>query len=365
MTPWTEISKRRGGYVLSELNTLFGLQGGRLASQLLYYGTQSKAGKTRAWIERDGQQWVGRSRQEWCEETGLSERSLRTAMKRLADEGLLHKAIYQNSRGKPVTHLRIDVLAVIERIIEKDIKEELMAALGTAATGHNAQMDSGITTTCLIKRKDLKEDSLVAEKPATEIQTPPPLVMLSGQNENEAEATPSDVAMTNLVEVLKRLTEKKKQGKPLQFTWLNEMSALTGVRQLSMSRLEQRWLKDIQADIGEEKTRECMLFALSDWGTFIWECKIRKSVAEPPTQPTLKFFRNHYPILLQLIAEQKEKHGAPPNIPTSLKPIKSGTVPQASNNPIKELVAHPPDLASEAQQQTALEQMMALVKSKG
>ncbi len=93
---------------------------GSLLDQIVYWHRPGKNGQSKLRVERDGQQWVAKTREEWCEETGISPKQYRRAFGVLLERGLIESRIMR-FKGQPMTHVRIRqdaLMAAVELVSE-------------------------------------------------------------------------------------------------------------------------------------------------------------------------------------------------------------------------------------------------------
>lgn len=76
-----------------------------LCSQIHYWYAPSKNGKTKLRVKREGTFWIAKSRQEWSDETGLTDAQVKRALNVLADRGVIEKMLWKFS-GAPTIHVR-------------------------------------------------------------------------------------------------------------------------------------------------------------------------------------------------------------------------------------------------------------------
>lgn len=73
---------------------------GLLLSQIVYWHSNDKDGKTRLRVERDGHKWLVKKRDDWWNEICLKPRQVDRALQLLRDRGLV-ETIGRKVRGRP------------------------------------------------------------------------------------------------------------------------------------------------------------------------------------------------------------------------------------------------------------------------
>ena len=97
------ISFKRIFVKMCQGDTLAGL----LLSQIVFWHTPNKQGKSKLRIYRDGEYWIAKTREEWEQDTTINARRVDRLIDKLVDLGLLIKANYRFN-GIKKRHVRID-----------------------------------------------------------------------------------------------------------------------------------------------------------------------------------------------------------------------------------------------------------------
>ena len=76
-----------------------------LCSQIHYWYSPSKAGRSKLRIQKKGNYWIAKSAKEWAEETGLTSAQVKRAIGVLVDNGVIEKMVTKFN-GAPTVHVR-------------------------------------------------------------------------------------------------------------------------------------------------------------------------------------------------------------------------------------------------------------------
>ena len=102
------------------------LVAGVLLSQIIYWYLPDQEGKTKLRVERDGQLWLVKGREDWWEECRISPKQFDRAIAILQKKGLVEKKIFKFN-GNPTTHIRLnfDVLIQYLSVFTQRVKTNL------------------------------------------------------------------------------------------------------------------------------------------------------------------------------------------------------------------------------------------------
>jgi hypothetical protein len=102
------------------------LVAGILLSQIIYWYLPDQEGKTKLRVEKDGQLWLVKGREDWWEECRISPKQFDRAIAILQKKGLVEKKIFKFN-GNPTTHIRLnfDVLIQYLSVFTQRVKTNL------------------------------------------------------------------------------------------------------------------------------------------------------------------------------------------------------------------------------------------------
>jgi hypothetical protein len=103
------------------------LVAGTLLSQILYWFGTAEDGRLRVRIERDGELWLVKSREDWFNEIRISPKQFDRAIKELEKKKLIIRKNLK-FKGSPTTHIRPNYSVYNEKIKEwrNEIKQEII-----------------------------------------------------------------------------------------------------------------------------------------------------------------------------------------------------------------------------------------------
>lgn len=325
-----------------------------LLSQLVYWYQADKTGKAKIRIYKDGVFWRKMDHNDWFNEVGLTRSQSRTATKRLIGLGIIEVKNFLFGRDK-CQHYRLlcaegkAVLPGYPKFNPPVSDAPPSPAHGDAPCvdpdtplgGKNdhgpwstsphpeanltmtvAKVAQPFTDTVPDNATDIASDTenLPTDKSVgyTPIQIPKTLkeltqnqVGIKGFKEISGEIFEENIV--NLQETLKNVENKRNEKKDLGFLWNQKLSEITGVTSKPMTSVQRKMIKEIKRELGEEnlsnnntvKTLECLNFVMSDWKKFAKEVNRRKTLQKPPpTLPCVFFFRAHWDVAVQLIAQE-------------------------------------------------------------
>jgi hypothetical protein len=79
---------------------------GILLSQIVFWFLPTDDGKSKLRVEKDGEYWLAKGREDWWDECRIKPRQSDEALKKLVELGIIEKRLYKFN-GTPTTHLRI------------------------------------------------------------------------------------------------------------------------------------------------------------------------------------------------------------------------------------------------------------------
>lgn len=125
---WEKASRDTIDFKKAYVDLADDLIAGLLLSQIVYWHLPSKeTGKTKLRVEKEGQLWIAKSRDEWWEEIRISPKQFDRASKILVQKGLIEKKLYKFD-GRPIPHIRLiweNFLPQLESVIYGEKQEEI------------------------------------------------------------------------------------------------------------------------------------------------------------------------------------------------------------------------------------------------
>jgi hypothetical protein len=76
-----------------------------LCSQIHYWYSPSKEGRSKLRVHKEGEFWIAKSRREWIEETGLTDAQVKRGLDVLVRKGVIEKMVTLFN-GSPTVHIR-------------------------------------------------------------------------------------------------------------------------------------------------------------------------------------------------------------------------------------------------------------------
>ena len=90
---------------------------GTLLSQILYWFSKTKDGKSRVRVFKEGKYWLAKGREEWFAEIRISPKQYDSAISKLKKAGFVETKIFK-FRGVPTTHVRPECDVIGEKVDE-------------------------------------------------------------------------------------------------------------------------------------------------------------------------------------------------------------------------------------------------------
>ncbi len=309
-------------------------------SQVHYWYSPSKTGKSKLRVHRDGKWWVAKSLQEWAAECHLSLMQVRRSIGILESKGLLEVQSFMLGRHQ-VTHLRMPFVKGRGPIFDvPEFVKTLVIEKGTLVTGNTDLVTgnialvtgniAGVTDNKSITvdytettQKLLQGGDATALTPITDIPEENP--MIHGK------------AIDGCKAILAKL---KSKGKPIEeypvspqglyLLWVNVVpdyhegvgcqKPWTMAQKAQANKLISLW--------GPEHSREIMEHVIKDWVGFVKYCEDHSGAFKTPLLPTFQFLNKYG-------AEAKNYWlAAPKALPTIVK---------KGNLVFKKLSAPPPE----------------------
>jgi len=159
------------------------LVAGILLSQIIYWYLPDQEGKTKLRVEKDGQLWLAKGREDWWEECRITPKQFDRAIKILQKKGLVEKKIFKFN-GNPTTHIRLnfDVLIQYLSVFTQRVKtnspkgEKPNSPLGKneidereKTLTENTNIDYDIDYNNNIKADDCLKESTAAEERTADV----------------------------------------------------------------------------------------------------------------------------------------------------------------------------------------------------
>lgn len=242
---------------------------GALLSQVAYWFRPDKHGKSKLRVDREGRSWVAKTREEWAQECGITDKQYRRSIQVLQDMELVASRVWL-FQGRTCVHLWLDI-------------DRLCLAL-SAIPGVPFGPSSIALSAIPYKEENTSEST-------TEIQ--------EGRD-------------VNADEILKGMQTRKPQTgtgiKSLEIVWKKTLGRETESYVKPLTGKEVGQLKHVHKALGE-KAVETLEWALTNWQAFTYAVSEAKGIGVQliGAQPTCGFFCLHYDVAVQSIAGKKAK----------------------------------------------------------
>lgn len=245
---------------------------GSLLSQVMYWHAPTKQGKSKLRVQRDGQWWIAKTREEWMAECGLTLKQYKRAVSVLKEKGLVEVKVMKFG-GVAMGHLRLtrlDLLPVVAPVV------------GPKGTGHLAPKGPtgwAVKDRPLIQR--LQTETTVSS--GATAQEPP---------EKKAQG------LMKIEDVLKKKAQEKAQpSQTLQGHWLKRMSAVYGGWQKPLTGKQLGQLKQLKALLGGD-TISVIDYVVNYWMAF---GSTASGGGSFPPQPDIGFLLKHCAVAKNLL----------------------------------------------------------------
>jgi hypothetical protein len=294
----------------SLVKALGGLSVASLFSQIVYWHSPTKSGASKLRVQRDGQMWVAKTREDWMAECGLTEWTFRSSVKKLKDLGVV-ETVVKKFAGNPTIHLRLIEGRLSELLGEKT--SNLVVMKPPVSCGGNLKI--------------VLEDS---SKTYTETTTETTTDVKTG---NAPLAEKQEIPVKTAEEILKNKQEaaKAKTGDPekqsLSVLWRQKLADNGAKFIVPLGMKDLGMLKRFDKDLGHDLAIKAMGFAFDKWVQFANRVKAAEGLTSVPASPTLWFMHKYRSLLgemtLQSIAAK----------PVQPPPLDDYTPPWAASTP--------------------------------
>jgi hypothetical protein len=289
-----------------------GLTTGILLSQIVYWHKPGKNGSSKLTVMRDGRLWIAKTREKWCDETGLTLEQYKRAINLLKIHGLVELKIMKFN-GQPMTHVRLceEVLKASLDLVSgvKDITQMGLEPPSEWSLPHHS--NGVIPATPYTKTKA----EITAESTSCEQAT-----LAKQQAEKSLEKRPGLRKKANLVESLKNKEKAKtaaygdKTEVNLQSFWRQKVAEVTQELQLSMTMKDLGQLKQIRIALGDQ-TVSVVGYVIEQWWKFSQQVKAEDGLKSVPTRPQIWFLLKYkgiaFKMYLQSITEKTAEQAKP------------------------------------------------------
>lgn len=263
------------------------LEGDHLAalmlSQIVYWSSLSKTGKTKLRVLKNGRYWLVKSHQDWWQELRLTQKQSRRCIEVLRERGLIKTEIHKFNSA-PTVH----ILLVTDA--PKGKSEMPFGAHPNCPQGHipiALQGTSLTETTAETTTETTLLDGVSPLKTAEELQ---------------AEAQEKTMDAKQILAQFKDKQPAATGPAGLGLLWRKEVGGMEDkfVPQLTLKEIGQ--LKHVMAQLGQG-SGAVVRYVVRNWTTFSQQAAIEKAV-QPASKPHVGFFCAHFAVAAQLIADQ-------------------------------------------------------------
>ena len=94
------------------------LVAGVLLSQIIFWFLPNQEGKTKLRVEKEGELWLAKEREDWWDECRISVKQFDRAISLLQEKNLVEKRIFMFN-SKPTVHLRLNLSTLTKYLSEK------------------------------------------------------------------------------------------------------------------------------------------------------------------------------------------------------------------------------------------------------
>ena len=114
------------------------LVAGILLSQIIYWFTPNKEGRSKLRVKKDGYYWVAKKRSDWWKEIRITARQYDRAIQKLEDKQIVIKELYK-FKGTPMHHIRLNeevLIAKINKELNPDFNKSVKSTLQKGKSGN-------------------------------------------------------------------------------------------------------------------------------------------------------------------------------------------------------------------------------------
>lgn len=138
---WERSSRQTIDFKMTYVDVVGDLMAGLLLSQIVYWFTPDRQGRSKIRIQREGRRWMAKKHSEWYEEIRMTEDQVRRALGMLKKAGLVEVKRFKFA-GAPTTHISLNTKELIKAIneiesieAENDTPSQMELGLNPNGTG--------------------------------------------------------------------------------------------------------------------------------------------------------------------------------------------------------------------------------------
>lgn len=269
------------------------LEVGALLSQIAYWHRPGKSGKSKLKVQRDGEYWVAKTREEWMDECVLSRRQYTRAVSVLQEKGLIVMKMMKFA-GRTISHIRLllDRLADALKALASGVVTEGAGTKGVSLSAPNVPTVEGSWhQTC----QPYTEITISTNTTESKNSNEPASLIVAMKTEavilNKTSGKSAEEILKNRAEAKSKLFGDSNSEKPLPMLW-QSLVASQGGFQLPLTMKDRGQLKKFTQDAGEH-ARGALEWVVASWWKFSQAAKAEAGLANVPIKPQLGFLLTH------------------------------------------------------------------------
>lgn len=332
-----------------------------LCSQIHYWYSLSKVGRSKLRIQKKGNHWIAKSAKEWTEETGLTPAQVKRAIGVLVDRGVIEKMVTLFN-GAPTVHVRAlqvqgkslkegEYLFAIKGVGSPPSQEaNPLAVIGDSVAIQHLPLAThakSITETLQENSKETTQDSMASSDavlPKEEIPKQQP-------EKNEYDVVAGMLVSESKTAVVNSSAPTTDTSPILVWNQLTALHAKDYGEYLAPNKKELGQLTQFSKDLGSRAVPVLRLL-FSEWGRFAKYAKNKHGAYSIPVMPTLGFMLRYPNAALNYwqqegksaICESTEYSQSEVYQPASSEPLAGGDELPAKSLPVG---THQPAMNSE------------------
>lgn len=259
---------------------------GSLLSQIAYWYLPSKTGASKLKVEKFGEQWIAKPREEWMEECNLTPKQYRNALVALQDYNLIvtRQALFGQLN---ITHIFLNIDNLVEWVGPTGVVPK--GLLGWAQKAHlsgTKWATSGGPKGPTLMNKSITTDTTQSTTQSDLTVVPSPAKKFStGVGQKQIPNSEKNVKAQDVVSQHK--AGKLVDGKKAKFIWLQAMAEIMGHTQQPLTGKQVGQLRQIM--MASEGNTDFLRWVLDHWASFGQEVMANHAVHKYPAIPDLGF----------------------------------------------------------------------------
>lgn len=301
-----------------------------LMSGISFWFAPSKAGTSKLRIRKDGQLWIARSRAEWAEDCGLSERQVERALASLRQKGLIitRQGLWA---GKAILHVSLS--AISSSSPPKTVDSGAPKTVDSIYRSNKQKKHTSILATGVAELECKDKLQEVAETMPIKFNKP------STPKKEEAPAlSVSDIAAKLKAGGPVRLNHIKPDSwQELEYLWkvlVPKLYSDCGFINFTMKDKGQFKMVYQTIEKSPHHPRDVVEHCLRNWSDFGWSVKMDTGLKDYPPKPNIGFLLKYVASAVNLFAGKKKPTGKAakalkPETPSTHTPEVAKAVPEA------------------------------------